>query len=88
MTSLYEPRDKSGRKAFHCEKHRLTMFSLNYCPICVAEQQKEREVREGSTMRKKKPKVIILDDNPVSIACYLEEYGDKIFKKRRRNHEG
>jgi hypothetical protein len=31
-------------------------------------------------MRKKKPKVIILDDNPLSIACYLEEFGDKIFK--------
>jgi hypothetical protein len=33
-------------------------------------------------MRKKKQKVIILDDNPLSIACYLEEYGDKIFKKK------
>lgn len=24
------------------------------------------------------PKVIILDDNPYSIMCYLEEYGDKL----------
>jgi len=32
-------------------------------------------------MNKKKPKVIILDNNPLSIACYLEEFGDKIFKK-------
>lgn len=29
-------------------------------------------------MRKKKPKVIILDDNPLSIICYLEEFGDKL----------
>lgn len=25
----------------------------------------------------KKTKVVILDNNPVSIACYLEEFGDK-----------
>ena len=27
-------------------------------------------------MGNEKPKVIILDDNPLSIACYIEEYGD------------
>jgi len=32
----------------------------------------------------KKPKVIILDNNPFSIACYLEEFGDKLLKEAER----
>ncbi len=34
-------------------------------------------------LRKKKPKVIFLDDNPVSIASYLEEFGDPTLKKKK-----
>lgn len=26
-----------------CEKHRLEMFSLNYCPLCTIERLKEME---------------------------------------------
>lgn len=33
---------------------------------------------------KRKPKVIILDDNPLSIASYLEEYGDKFKSEKKK----
>jgi len=42
----------SGNKrpvGFHCKKHRLSMFSMDYCPICVSERvygkSKVREVK-------------------------------------------
>jgi len=41
--SLYDPQNDKGREAVYCEKHHLTVFSFNYCPLCVIERQKERE---------------------------------------------
>lgn len=38
-------------------------------------------------MCKKKSKVIILDDNPFSIACYLQEYGDKLSVNQIKKEE-
>ena len=37
--------------------------------------------------KKKQPKVIILDDNPLSIAAYLEEFGDPVTKNKGDKNE-
>ena len=32
---------------FYCEKHRLWMFSLKYCPMCVSERLKRKEAEKN-----------------------------------------
>ena len=34
--------------------------------------------------KEKQSKVIILDNNPLSIACYMEEFGDKFSEKKEK----
>ena len=41
MTSyeeLEQNRNPKRKTGFHCKKHRLNMFSLDYCPICATER--------------------------------------------------
>ena len=35
----------------------------------------------------KKPRVIILDNNPLSIACYMEEFRDKVLKEKEKGEK-
>lgn len=46
------------------------------CPVAI--NCKLKRLAE----QKKKPKVIILDDNPLSIASYLEEFGESNGRKK------
>lgn len=43
-------------------------------------KEKATVFTKNSARCSKHPSVIILDDNPFSIACYLDEYGDETFK--------
>lgn len=47
-----------------CELRRINVTCNPKCPYFLPK-------------KKKKSKVIILDNNPLSIACYMEEFGEK-----------
>ena len=34
------------KTGFHCEKHNLSMFSMDYCPICASEKIYGKEEKE------------------------------------------